>query len=228
MNIPFITKPTPSGSAITTKLGTVPDFTQAELDALVSAKHGVPAATCAAIGKEYFLAFLQAPVPTKCLNLFGLLGIRPTSGGKETGTDDFHNATDINFDLAVVYLTDAIRELRDTSTIQNIGHDGPGDPHLEIIENMVNGALNSYTPGQMVRISGEHLSFERAAAIIPAGNVGAFIQPAAGGAWTHLTTYGNLSDATVEVLIPAAITGQQRLKIVNGRTLEGISGTTIG
>ena len=203
------------------------DISQAELDALVSAKHGVPAATCQAIGKEYFLAFLQAAAPTKCLNLFGLLAVRPTSGGKESGPDGFHNATDIKFDLSVTYLADVIRGLRDTSTIQNVGHDGPGDPHVEFVENMVNGALGSYTAGQMVHLSGEHLGFARAEAILPAGTTGVFLQPAAGGAWVHLTTYGNLSDENVEVLIPTATTGAQRIKVVNSRGFEGVFGTTI-
>lgn len=93
---------------------------------------------------------------------------------------------------------------------------------------MATGTISSYTPGQMLHISGSDLEFDRTIASSGAGTVGVFIQPAAGGAWVHLTTYGSLSSKNVQVLIPAGITGAQNVKVINERGLEGVFGTSIG
>ncbi len=228
MIIQFITKPTSTGNAITTRIVPGPDYTQAELDAAVSAKHNVPAATCAAIGREYFHLILTSPAARRSLDLFGLLGIRPTTGGSKPTPDDFHDATDLKLDISITYLADAIRALRESSTIEKVGHEGAGTPELETIENMATGTISSYTAGQMLHISGSDLDFTRSMASNPGGTMGVFIQPGAGGAWVHLTTYGSLSSKNVQVLIPTGTTGAQNVKVINERGLEGVFGTSIG
>lgn len=145
MNFTFIVKPSTDGEKFTTRPAFGPNWTQAELDALVSAAHGVPPETCRAIGRQYFLELLNAATPRRCLRLFDLLYTRPSSGGVQESPDDFHTPTDIKADLVVGYLAEVIRDWREPMTIAKVGQEGVAIPVIDSILNEFTGLLNKYT-----------------------------------------------------------------------------------
>ena len=217
MNFTFIVKPSTSGSAFTTRPDFGPDWTQAELDARVAAVTGLTAAQCAAAGRQYFLEILQATTPRRALNLFGLLRVAPSCGGTQPAPDGFHTPVDIKADFALGYLADVIRDWRDTMTIEKTGEEGVAAPEIDTVMDVANNAVNHYTVMQNLHILGNDLDFTKAET-----TQGVFLQPAAGGAWVRLSTYGPITAKQTYVLIPTGITGGQRLKLVNGRGHESV------
>ena len=225
MNIPgqmeftFVVKLTANGEKFTTRPDFGPNWTQAELDQLVHAAFPeVTAEKCAAIGQRYFLELLGATTPRRCLSLFELLSVRPSSGGTATTPDGFHNAEDLRADLSLGLLPDVLHGWRSQIRIRKVGQEGAAIPVVDTVIDEATGAQNHYTALQNVRLVGEHLDFDRT---IPAQGV--FIAPAAGGPWVRLTTYGPATEMQIDVLIPAGIAGPQKLRVVNLREREGFS-----
>lgn len=220
MEFTFITKLTTDGAKFTTRPDFGPNWTQDELDALVHAKFpDVPAATCAAIAKQYFMELLCADTPRRCLRLFGLIYSRPSSGGTATTPEGFANAEQIKADMIIGYLAEVVRDWREKLTIRNTGSEGVAAPVVEAVLDEANGAQNHYTAMQNVRLVGQNLDFDKTQA-----TQGVFIAPAAGGPWVRLTTYGPITEGQIYVLIPSGTTGAQKLRVVNDGGHEGLSG----
>lgn len=225
MNIPgqmeftFIVKLTPDGEKFTTRPDFGPNWTQEELDQLVHAAFpDVPAEKCAAIAQRYFLELLGADTPRRCLKLFGLLAVRPSSGGTSTTPDGFHSAEDIRADLIIGLLSDVLHGWRSQARIRKTGQVGAAIPVIDTVIDEATGTQNHYTAMQNVRLVGDHLDFDRTK---PAQGV--FIAPAAGGPWVRLGTYGPITDGQIYVLIPAGTAGPQKLRVVNEGEREGFS-----
>lgn len=220
MEFTFITKLTADGEKFTTRPAFGPNWSHDELDALVHAKYpDVPAATCRAIGKQYFMELLCAGSPRRCLRLFDLLYVRPSSGGAKPTRDGFANAEDIKADMAIGYLSEIIRDWREKVTIRNTGSEGAAIPVIEAVLDESNGEPNHYTAMQNVRLVGVNLDFDKTQA-----DMGVYIAPAAGGPWMRLATYGPITAGQIYVLIPSGTTGPQKLRVVNEGGHEGYSG----
>ena len=223
MNLTHILKLGTSGVDFSTRLNYDNNYTQAELDGIVATKHGVTPEKAAAIGREYFLTLMDSATPRKILNLFGLLSVKPTSGGKSVTADGFHTAEDIAAGWAITMKAEVIRDWREGCTIEQVGEEGVAAPEFVTVQNAFNNQLNTYTALQNIHISGKNLRFDKGDA-----TTGVFMQPAAGGAWTRLTTYGPVSRGNVYVLIPVGTTGNQRIKLINESAHETIYGTLLG
>lgn len=220
MEFTFITKLTSDGEKFTTRPDFGPNWEQAELDALVHSKFPtVPAETCGAIGKQYFMELLCAATPRRCLRLFGLLYTRPSSGGAKTAPDGFATPEDIKADMVIGYLAEVVRDWREALTIRNTGSEGVAAPVVQAVLDEFTGAQNHYTAMQNVRLVGVNLDLDKTNA-----NQGVYIAPAAGGAWVRLSTYGPITQGQIYVLIPTGTTGAQKLRVVNGGGHEGFSG----
>jgi hypothetical protein len=220
MEFTFITKLTTAGEKFTTRPAFGPSWTHDELDGLVHAKYpDVPAATCRAIGKQYFMELLCADSPRRCLRLFDLLYVRPSSGGNASTRDGFANADDIKADMIVGYLSEVIRDWREKLTMRNTGSEGAAIPVIEAVLDEANGGPNHYTAMQNVRLVGVNLDFDKTQA-----DQGVFIAPAAGGPWVRLSTYGPITKGQIYVLIPSGTTGAQKLRVVDEGGHEGFSG----
>lgn len=213
MNLTFVTKPTTDGEKFTTRLSYGPDWTQAELDAKVhEAFPDVPAEQCALIARQYFLEIINSPAPRRCLRLFGMLRVAPTSGGTSPTPEGFLSPIGIKASVALTLLADLIRDWREGCTVQNVGSEGVAAPEIESVIDISTGELNTYTAEQNVRVMGDDLAFTRTDT-----TKGICIGPSADGPWTRLNTYGTISDENVTVLIPAATTGPIWIKAINDR-----------
>ena len=95
MKIPYIVKLAVSGQKFSSRPVFGPNWTQPELDPLISAATGVPPAKCAQIGRLYFLTLLHALLPRRIFDLFGLLRVEPTTGGTAATVDGFRTASDL-------------------------------------------------------------------------------------------------------------------------------------
>ncbi len=210
MKFTFIVKPSTSGTKFTTRPDFGPNWTQAELDARVSAICGVPPDKCAAVARQYLLELLQAETPRRALNLFDLIYVKPSSGGAVATPEGFHSATDIKADFALGYLSDVIDDWRKTVTIEKTGDEGAAVPVVESVLNALTGRPDFYTAGQNIRLQGDRLAFTPTNT-----SQGVFTSPADSGPWTRLTTYGPVSDKQVYVLIPTGTTVAIRLKVIN-------------
>ncbi len=220
MEFTFITKLTTDGEKFSTRPDFGPNWDHGELDNLVHAKFpDVPAATCRAIGKQYFMELLCADTPRRCLRLFDLLYVRPSSGGAKAAPEGFANPEDIKADMVVGYLAEVIRDWREKLTIRNTGSEGAAIPVVEAVLDEATGAQSHYTAMQNVRLVGVNLDLDKTKS-----DQGVFIAPAAGGAWVRLTTYGPITQGQIYVLIPSGTTGAQKLRVVNAGGHEGFSG----
>jgi len=220
MEFTFITKLTSDGEKFTTRPAFGPNWSHDELDGVVHGKFpDVPAATCRAIGKQYFMELLCAGSPRRCLRLFDLLYVRPTSGGTKGTRDGFANPEDLKADMVVGYLAEVIRDWREKITMRNTGSEGAAIPVIEAVLDESNGEPNHYTVMQNVRLVGVNLDLDKAQA-----DQGVFIAPAAGGPWVRLTTYGPITQGQIYVLIPTGTTGAQKLRVINEGGHEGFSG----
>ena len=121
MHVTFVTKPGPLGKDYCTRPDFDENWTQAELDALVSSACAVPPAKCAEIGGEYFRQIRQSPTMRRMFKLFSQVDIKPTTGGTATTPDGFHTAEDLNADFSINFTSEVIDAWRATCTIEKTG-----------------------------------------------------------------------------------------------------------
>ena len=210
MHIPFFSKLGPSGRNYTSRIDFGEDWTQEELDGIVSGICGTPPAKCAEIGREYFRQILQAATPRRIFNLFGLLRVTPSTGGTAATPDGFHTAEDLKADIPLSYNADVIHAWRATCTIEKVGDEGAAIPIIDTIINGLTGTPNTYTAAQAIHLQMENGSFNK---LLP--NQGVFISTGENGPWVRLTAYGPVSDKNIYAFIPAATTGGIRIKVIN-------------
>jgi hypothetical protein len=141
-------------------------------------------------------------------NFLGLLRFFPTSGGSSPSPDGFQNAADINADIAITLTADVIRTWQETLTLEHMGELGRVLPNIDSIISQANGALNKYTPGDLIQIRGNNLKFDRADV-----QQGLFLKPAA-GAEVRCTAYSDIEPQTFTAIVPAALSGPLTARMV--------------
>ena len=211
MQITFFSKPGPSGRNYTSRISFGVDWTQEELDALVSGVCGTPPDKCAEIFGEYLHQFLQAATPRRAFKLFGgQLNVKPSTGGTAATPDGFHTAEDLKADVSLSYAADVIHDWRATCTIEKVGDEGVAIPIVETIINCLTGTPNTYTAAQAIHLQLENGGFNK---LMP--NQGVFSSTGENGPWVRINAYGSVSDKNIYAFIPAATTGGLRVKVVN-------------
>lgn len=203
-----------TGSGFTTRPILAAEIDVPALDAAVAAETGVPVEKVPLVLKAYLQRFLAAAADGGyATGVHGMIRFRPTSGGSKPHPDDFHNAEEINADVALSFTIDTIREWRSTLSIESGGTLGKVTPQVDTVINRANGQLNHYTPGKLVELVGENLRFDEADL-----TQGVFFKPGA-GAEVRADTYGINDPATVDALVPATLAGPLTLRIaafING------------
>lgn len=157
-------------------------------------------------------------------NFLGLLRFFPTSGGSSPSPDGFQNAADINADIAITLTAEVIRNWQATLTLEHMGELGRVLPLVDSIISQVNGALNKYTPGDMIQVRGNNLKFDRGDP-----QQGLFLTPAA-GAEVHCTSYSDIEPLSFTAIVPAALSGPLTARMVakiNGSLRTFTYGTLI-
>ena len=104
--------------------------------------------------------------------------------------------------------------MRTGLTVKRPGVDTERLQEIETVRNDATEALNSYTPGDVLRIHGNDLKLNPAA---PAQGV--FFRGASGPE-VRATRYVTVTDGQILVLVPAALTGPQTLMV---RTRSGVN-----
>jgi len=211
MHIPFFGKPGPSGRNYTSRIDFGEDWSQEEIDALVSGICGTPPAKCAEIFGTYLRQFLKAETPRRGFKLFGgLLNVKPSTGGTAATPDGFHTAEDLKADVFLSYTADVIHDWRSTCTIEKMGDEGVAVPTIGTILNCLTGTPNTYTPAQAIHLQTENGSFDKRDS-----TQGVFISTGENGPWVRLTAYGSITDKNIYAFIPAGTTGGIRIKVIN-------------
>lgn len=98
------------------------------------------------------------------------------------------------------------REFRANLTIERTGIEGDRVPEVEVVRNTRTNNLNSYTPGNVLRIIGEDLKVA-----VEDSEQGVFFRPEGGGSEVRVTQYIDNVKGTLTVLLPAELTGPQQL-----------------
>lgn len=163
-------------------------------------------------------AFFAKILDTSCgcnwsPDFLGILSFRPTSGGSSPTPDGFHNADDINADVALSFTAETIRQWRSTLTLESMGEVGKITPVIETILRQSDLAVDKYTPGGLIELRGDYMNLK------PSDTAqGVFFKPAA-GAEVRATEYAGITPQSVIVLVPAALSGALTVRIathING------------
>ena len=151
--------------------------------------------------------------------LFGLFRMGVSCGGALSDPEAPLTTGQLSPSLNLYASADLQNQFRTNLTVERTGVDAQRAPDIEFVRNEANGALNAYTPGDALRISGADL---RLAASDPAQGV--FFKNSA-GAETRATRYLTATEGTLLVLVPATLTGPQTL-IVRVKYEDNLRQTT--
>ena len=103
------------------------------------------------------------------------------------------------------YISDLPGQLRTGLTVERAGVDTERFPEIETVRNDLTGALNSYTPGDVLRINGNDLKLN------PADRAQGVLFRGTSGPEVRATRYVTVTDGQILVLVPATLTGPQTL-----------------
>ena len=146
-------------------------------------------------------------------NLYDIVRFRPTSGGSSPQPDGFHNADDINADVALSYTKEAIDAWRATLTLESLGEVGKVTPIIDTILNQDTGEADKYTPGSLIQLRGDNLKLNRADI-----TQGVFFKAGA-AAEVRATSYADIEPLSLTVLVPASLSGPLTVRVaahING------------
>lgn len=137
--------------------------------------------------------------------LFGLFRLGLSCGGKLTDPEGELTADQLAPYLNLYASAELQGQFRTGLTVERTGVDSERVPDLETVRNDATGALNSYTPGDVLRLNGSDLKLD------PTDNTqGVFFRNSA-GAEVRAIRYVTVTDGQILVLVPAALTGPQTL-----------------
>ena len=201
-----------SGGGFTTRPALGAEFEDAALDALVAADTGVAAAQCAAVLAAYVNRLLQCASGCAWSHDFhGLLSVRPTSGGSQTMPDGFNNAAEINAGVSLTINPTMLDAWRSDLSIHSLGQLGLVTPVVDSIINLQNHTEDTYTPGEIIQLTGNHLDFDKADSA-----QGVFYATAAApGTKVRFNIYGAILPAQAQVVVPAGLSGPLTISVVN-------------
>lgn len=146
-------------------------------------------------------------------DFLGLISFRPTSGGSSPAPDGFHNADDLNADVALSFTAETIRQWRATLTLESLGEVGKITPVIDSIIRQSDKAVDKYTPGGLIELRGDYMNLKPSDVA-----QGVFLKPGA-GAEVRATEYAGITPQSVIILVPAALSGDLTVRIatfING------------
>ena len=199
-----------AGGGFSTRPVLAAEFTNATIDAAVAAANGVPADKCAAILISYVDQFLLSAAGCGWSHSFhSLLSVRPTCGGSATAPDGFHTAADLNAGVSLAISAAKLADWQKTLSIQSQGQVGLLTPQVDSIINLHDGSQDTYTPGEIIQLSGNHLDFDKADTA-----QGVFYATAAApGTKVRISSYGPISPGQINAIMPAGVTGQLTISV---------------
>ncbi|MEN9575820.1 MAG: hypothetical protein RL514_3675 [Verrucomicrobiota bacterium] len=141
--------------------------------------------------------------------LHGRLRMQPSSGGSfETGTTP-HSPKDIGARMNLSLGPDTVAAFEDDLSIEKVGEEGVRAPQIDRVIDNRTGDTDKYTASDVLEVDGEHFEID------PTDTAqGVFLTPVASGSAVRITRYLSVTPTRIEVLLPAGLTGQQRLMVV--------------
>lgn len=138
--------------------------------------------------------------------LLDLFRLSLSCGGSIDDPQQPLSADDLDPQVKIYPAGSIQREFRANLTLERTGIEGDRVPVIEAVRNTRTNNLDSYTPGNVLRVSGEDLKVT-----VEDAETGLFFRPEAGGSEVRVAQYIDNTEGTLTVLLPAELTGPQRL-----------------
>lgn len=184
------------------------------LVASIAASAGItPAQTEAAIKGFFNKVLLCAAGCDWSPEMFGMISFRPTSGGSKPQPDDFHDADDINADVAVTFTAETIRQWRSTLTLESMGEVGKVTPVIETIIRQSDKAVDKYTALGLCQMRGDYMNLN------PADVTQGIFLKSGTDPEVRVTEYAAITPQSIVFLVPSGLSGPLTVRIavfING------------
>jgi hypothetical protein len=199
-----------TGGGFTTRPVLGPEFEDATIDNAVAAATGLTAAQCASVFTGYLQQFLACAAGCSWSHAFhDWVSIRPTSGGSSADPDGFHTAGDLNASVSLAINPARLDTWRSGLSIESQGQTGMLAPEIDSIINLHDGSQDSYTTGEIIQLSGDHLAFDKADT-----TQGVFYATAAApGTKVRIGSYGPITPTQINAIVPSGLTGALTISV---------------
>ena len=193
-----------SGGGFSTRPVLAAEFDDATIDNAVATATGLTAAQCTAVLTAYMGQFLACASGCGWSHDFhGLFSVRPTSGGSSTAPDGFHTPADINAAVSLSISPTRLDAWKAALSIQSMGQVGLLAPQVDSIINLHDASQDTYTSGEIIQLSGNHLDFDKTDTA-----QGVFYATAAApGTKVRIPSYGSITAGQINAIMPAGLTG---------------------
>jgi hypothetical protein len=191
----------------TTRPDLAPSATQEEIIEQMSKESGVSPGEIQNVMttlRSVLIGLARDTRPTEVL--FDLFRVGLSSGGAVADPEQTLTFADIQPSLNLYLSTGAQHEFATDLTLERTGVDAARAAILDLVRNDRTDTLDAYTPGDVLRITGDNLKVLETDA-----TQGVFLRPDAGGAEVRVVRYVENTSGTLAVLIPAGTAGAQRL-----------------
>jgi hypothetical protein len=182
--------------------------------AKVAQRASLPVAQCDAVVDALVAEILACGSGCAHTNAVrGKLRFVPTAGGSSASPDGFHNAEDINADIAISLTAETRDAWRATLELERLEDKGLVSPEIDSILSQENGAENHYVPGTLIVLNGDRLAFNKADL-----TQGVFFR-SGNDPEVRATVYGTVTPSSLSVLVPAGLTGPLHVRVaayING------------
>lgn len=196
-----------AGGGFTTRAARGAQANEAAITAAIAASTGVDAAKVPLVIQAFFDKVLQCSAGCDwSAEIYGCISFRPTSGGNKPSPGDFHNADDINADVALSLSAEKIRQWRSTLALESLGEVGLVTPVIDSIIDMTTGQADFYTLANMIQLRGDDLRFK-----LSDPSQGTFFR-SGNAAEVRATLYGQNEPGIVSAAVPAALSGPLQVR----------------
>lgn len=196
------------------KLSTRPDYgpqvEEAEFFAYMAELLDKPVADCEAALDALLDTCVHFARDTRGTNYMrDRFRMQPSSGGSyDVGTTP-HTAKEIGARINLSLGSATVAAFENGLTIEKTGEEGVRAPVVDRAVDNRTGDVDKYTAADVLELDGDNFEIDPADA-----GQGVFLTPPSGGTTTRVTRYLSVTEKHISVLLPAGLTGQQRLVVV--------------
>jgi len=137
--------------------------------------------------------------------LFDLFRVSLASGGAIDDPEQLLRADDIQPRMTIHWAASVQRQFRGNVTLERVGIARERAPQIDVVRNLATENLDTYMPGNVLRISGQNLKVDKGDL-----NQGVFFRDEE-GAEIRMTQYIDNWAKTLTVMLPGTLSGSQQL-----------------
>lgn len=169
-----------------------------------------PAADCEAAFDALLDTCVHFARETRATNyLRSRLRMHPSSGGSYDAANPPHTAKDIGAHINLSVGPVVVDAFELGLGIEKTGEEGVRAPVVDRVVDNRTGDVDKYTAADVLELDGSNFAIDPAD---PAQ--GLFLTPPSGGTTARVTRYLSVTERHISVLLPAGLTGEQRLVVV--------------